>query len=91
MARSVSLTNQFKRDIKKQAVQLATPQWIEVMNCLINALPMPAKYHNHPLKGEWAGCMDCHIKPDLVLIYEFDGDDELILHRLGSHSELSIA
>lgn len=91
MARAVSVTNQFKRDIKKQALQLVTPQWIEVMNCLINGLPMPVKYANHPLKGDWKGCMDCHVKPDLVLIYEFDGDEDLILHRLGSHSELSIA
>lgn len=91
MARSVSVTNQFKRDIKKQALQLTTPQWVEVMNCLINGLPVPARYENHPLKGEWVGCMDCHIKPDLVLIYEFCGDNDLLLHRLGSHSELSIA
>lgn len=91
MSRSVSVTNQFKRDIKKQSLQLITPQWIEVMNCLINGFHIPERYKNHPLKGEWIGCMDCHIKPDLVLIYEFDGDDNLILHRLGSHSELSIA
>lgn len=90
MARSVSVTNQFKRDIKKHALNLVTPQWIEVMNCLINGLPMPVRYANHPLKGEWQGCMDCHIKPDLVLIYEFMGENDLLLHRLGSHSELSI-
>ncbi|WP_245640005.1 type II toxin-antitoxin system YafQ family toxin [Moraxella oblonga] len=90
MAKSVLITKQFKRDIKKHALNLVTPQWIEVMNCLIHALPMPARYANHPLKGEWQGCMDCHIKPDLVLIYELMGDNDLLLHRLGSHSELSI-
>lgn len=91
VSRAVSVTNQFKRDAKKQYIHLVTPQWIEVMNCLINTIPIPVRYSNHPLKGEWLGCMDCHIKPDLVLIYEFDGDDDLILHRLGSHSELGIA
>lgn len=90
MGRAVSVTNQFNRDAKKQCMNLVTPQWIEVMNCLINGLPVPARYANHPLKGEWVGCMDCHIKPDLVLIYEFIGDSDLLLHRLGSHSELSI-
>lgn len=90
MGRAVSVTNQFKRDAKKQCMNLVTPQWIEVMNCLINGLPVPTRYANHPLKGEWVGCMDCHIKPDLVLIYEFIGDNDLLLHRLGSHSELSI-
>ena len=91
MARAVSVTNQFKRDAKKHHMSLVSPQWIEVMNCLINGLPMLVRYANHPLKGEWAGCMDCHVKPDLVLICEFDADTDLILHRLGSHSELSIA
>lgn len=91
MARVVYVTSQFKRDAKKRFMELVTPQWIEVMNCLINGLPVAIRYANHPLKGEWLGCMDCHIKPDLVLIYEFDGDTDLILHRLGSHSELSIA
>lgn len=91
MARNVSISNQFKRDAKKHFIHLTSIQWIEVMNCLIHAHPLPVKYANHPLKGEWKGCMDCHIKPDLVLIYEFDGDNELILHRLGSHSELNIA
>lgn len=90
VARTVIPTNQFKRDIKKRFVELITPQWIEVMNCLINNLQIPEKYRNHPLQGEWKGCMDCHIKPDLVLIYEFKNNDEIILHRLGSHSELSI-
>ena len=41
-----------------------------------------------PLSGEWSGFRDCHIKPDLVLIYEKPDTDTLRLVRLGSHSEL---
>ena len=40
------------------------------------------------LSGEWSGFRDCHVKPDLVLIYEKPGTDTLRLVRLGSHSEL---
>lgn len=87
MIEAVYPTNQFKRDLKKHHLALITPAWIEVLNCLLNGLPLPARYANHPLQGEWKGCMDCHIKPDLVLIYELQGSD-LILHRLGSHSDL---
>lgn len=90
MARTVIPTNQFKRDIKKQSKELITPQWIEVMHCLLNDLPMPIKYRNHVLTGDKKHLMDCHIKPDLVLLYEFEGDTDLILYRLGSHSELKI-
>jgi len=90
VARTVIPTNQFKRDIKKRSKDLITPQWIEVMHCLLNDLSMPIKYHNHALTGDKKHLMDCHVKPDLVLLYEFKGDTDLILHRLGSHSELEI-
>ncbi|MDN3454593.1 type II toxin-antitoxin system YafQ family toxin [Psychrobacter sp. APC 3350] len=90
MARTVVPTNQFKRDIKKRSKELITPQWIEVMHCLLNDLPMLTKYRNHALTGDKKHLMDCHVKPDLVLLYEFEGDTDLILHRLGSHSELEI-
>jgi mRNA interferase YafQ len=90
VARTVIPTNQFKRDIKKRSKDLITPQWIEVMHCLLNDLSMPIKYRNHALTGDKKHLMDCHVKPDLVLLYEFEGDTDLILHRLGSHSELEI-
>jgi mRNA interferase YafQ len=51
---------------------------------------LPEKYLDHPLKGgaEFKNCRDCHIKPDLVLIYRLMGDDVLELHQLDSHSEI---
>lgn len=69
------------------ATELVTQQWIEAMNCLIHDLELPERYKNHPLKGDKIGLWDYHIKPDLVLLYE-RVDDDLVLHRLGSHSEL---
>lgn len=90
MARDVTLTNAFKRDIKKITTELTTPQWIEVMNCLLNDLPLPAKYCDHQLQGKLKQYRDCHVKPDLVLLYEYGSDTDLILHRLNTHSELDI-
>lgn len=87
MIRTVYPTNQFKRDIKKRFLELATPAWAEVLHALCNDRVLPAQYRDHALTGNWVGCRDCHIKPDLVLIYEQQGND-LILHRLGSHSDL---
>ncbi|MDK4564251.1 type II toxin-antitoxin system YafQ family toxin [Kingella kingae] len=48
---------------------------------------MPEKYRDHALKGEFAGFRDCHVKPDLVLIYR-DNGELLELHRLDTHSEV---
>jgi mRNA interferase YafQ len=58
--------------------------------------PLPDKYCDHMLTGDWAGYRECHIRPDLLLIYMKIGDStgaeepsgELHLARLGSHSEL---
>jgi mRNA interferase YafQ len=46
--------------------------------------------HDHPLIGNFKDCRDCHIKPDLVLIYRKINDNVLELVRLGSHSELGL-
>ena len=52
--------------------------------------PLEPKYRDHSLKGKYLGYKDCHIKPDLVLIYRKD-KEKLMLYCLnvGSHSELN--
>ena len=45
---------------------------------------------DHALTGNWRDYRDCHIKPDLVLIYQKPESDILRLVRLGSHSELGL-
>ncbi len=42
------------------------------------------------MSGDWKDHRDCHIKPDLVLIYRKPDDESLELVRPGSHSELSL-
>ena len=49
---------------------------------------LPLRYQDHSLTGEFKDCRECHLKPDLLLIYRMVGDDILELTRLGSHSEL---
>lgn len=87
MKRSFDMSNPFKRDLKKHYLMLIGESWTEVSNCLLNAQPLPEKYKDHPLTGHWHGFRDCHIKPDLVLIYKIV-DETVQLHRLGTHSEL---
>lgn len=78
-------TNAFKRDFKKLG-DLNTA-FIEVLYLLLNDKPLPIQYRDHELIGNWKGYRECHIKPDLLLIYRKDGK-QLQLVRLGSHSEL---
>ena len=55
---------------------------------LIINQPLDQKYQDHPLSGQWSDHRDCHVKPDLILIYRKSEDHILQLVRLGSHSEL---
>ncbi len=51
---------------------------------------LPQRCHDHVLEGEWKDHRDCHMRPDLVLIYRKPDDQTLELVRLGSHSELGL-
>ena len=79
--------NQFKRDVKKHCQKFVTREWVEVLDCLVKDIPLPEKYRDHGLEGQWKDCRDCHINPDLVLIYR-KTENRLQLIRLGTHSEL---
>ena len=55
--RSIEVSSQFKRDAKKNYLSLLTPAWGEVLNCLTNDLPIPKKYKDHALTGNYKGCL----------------------------------
>lgn len=60
---------------------------IDVLSHLIHAKQLPEKYRDHQLKGDMKRFRECHIKPDLLLVYE-QFEHEVILVRINSHSEL---
>lgn len=74
------------KETLKNMVKLDTAL-IEVLYLLLNGGSLPQKYKDHELIGNHKGFRECHIKPDLLLIYQKD-DEYLSLARLGSHSEL---
>ena len=90
--RVVKQTSQFKRDLKREAKGLhrtvLAQNFTELVRMLACDEPLAEKYRDHALAGEWNDHRDCHIKPDLVLIYKKIDDAELQLVRLGSHSEI---
>jgi mRNA interferase YafQ len=92
--RRIERTTQFKRDYKrelkgKHRAALETT-FIEVVKALINNQPLSEKHRDHALTGDWKDHRDCHIKPDLILIYRKPNNEVLQLVRLGSHSELGM-
>jgi mRNA interferase YafQ len=88
--RTTRFKRDFKRELKGQHRKTLDQDLLEVVKMLLAETPMPEKFHDHPLTGEWVDHRDLHLKPDLVLIYQKQGDDTLVLVRIGSHSELSL-
>lgn len=92
--RTIDRTNQFKRDYKRelkgQHRATLNEDFSEVVKLLVNDLHLPKQYRDHALTGEWQTFRDCHIKPDLVLIYQKPDGKILQLVRIGSHSELGL-
>lgn len=58
-----------------------------VIQKLVNAEELEARYKDHPLQGKFADARDCHISPDWILIYAIV-DNELRLIRTGTHADL---
>ena len=81
---------QFARDLKRAARQGKDLRKIAaVIDRLCEQKPLPAAFRDHALKGKYAGYRDCHVEPDLVLVYRVVEDRlELVCVRLGSHADL---
>ena len=92
--RTIKQTSQFKRDLKREAKgpnkALLAKDFVKIVDALARDAPMVDRYRDHALTGDWKDCRDCHIKPDLVLVYRKPDDTVLQLVRLGSHSELGL-
>lgn len=83
-------TTRFKKDLKKFKHQIKIVRDLDtVIRILVQKLPLEKKYVDHPLGGEWKGSRECHVNPDILLIYRVEEKLGLLfLERLGSHSEL---
>jgi mRNA interferase YafQ len=92
--RTIEWTSQFKRDYKREGKgqHRATldVELFPIVEALANDQLLDPRYRDHALTGDWKDYRDCHIKPDMVLIYRKPDDVVLQLVRLGSHSELGL-
>ena len=90
--RTIEWTAAFRRDYKRTK---ATPRHkdieallTEIVARLVDDKPLKEKQRDHGLGGYWNGHRECHLKPDLLLIYKLPDDETMRLVRMGSHSEL---
>jgi mRNA interferase YafQ len=92
--RTVKHTSRFRRDYKREKARrhgrYIDADLLKAVNMLSKDERLPRRYFDHPLSGEWSDHRDCHIRPDLILIYRKPDETSLELVRLGSHSELGL-
>ena len=83
-------TSQFKKDYKlamKRGLKISLLD--DVIELLSQGKPLPEKYRDHALIGNWLGHRECHILPDWLLIYRIENDVlVLTLSRTGTHNDL---
>jgi mRNA interferase YafQ len=86
----LSFTNQYLKDLElMKRRKLPKSELDEVVKLLVEQKPLPPKYKDHPLKGNFVGYRECHIRPDWLLMYKIDKQVlTLVLIRTGSHSDL---
>lgn len=86
--RSTKFKKDYKRELKGRYRDILESELKAVLIALMKDESLDIRYRDHDLSGNWAGYRECHIKPDLLLIYRKLDGDIIKLARLGSHSEL---
>jgi mRNA interferase YafQ len=88
--RTPVFSKRFRKELdkcRKRGLNLAEIQ--AVMLVLMNDEPLEVKHHDHPLAGEFVGCRECHIRPDWLLVYLLnDEDNSISFLRTGTHADL---
>jgi len=86
----IRTTTGFLRDLKRVEKR---GYRMDLLSAVVKKLAagesLDRKYKDHPLKGEYIGCRECHITPDWLLVYEIE-NDTLFLYLLhtGTHSDI---
>ena len=90
--RKIQTIKAFRRDLRRIKVspryRTAEDLLAALIELLANDRALPVAHRDHALSGNWTDHRECHVRPDLLLIYRKPDSNTLQLVRLGSHSEL---
>ncbi|MFA5310365.1 MAG: type II toxin-antitoxin system YafQ family toxin [Candidatus Paceibacterota bacterium] len=83
-------SSRFKKDLKNYKHNKSVLIELEkVLDVLIKGSELPIKNVNHRLSGEFRDCFECHIRPDILLVYKIEKTEiTILLLRIGSHSDI---
>jgi len=84
-------SSRFKKSYKRVSsnVRFKEVVYVEVVKSLLIKKELDAKYRNHKLKGNMEGVYECHLAPDILLMYTYmENELVLLLVNIGTHSDL---
>ena len=87
----IVFARRFKRSYKKisRSGQFDRKRLHDTLSFLRDGTPLPFERQDHALSGDYQGCRECHLKGDILLIYEIrESVKTIVLIDIGSHSEL---
>lgn len=85
----IRFTSQYKKDAKKYRKQpKKMSKVLQILQMLRDEISIPEEFSPHMLKGNYKGCMECHVEGDFLLIWIDESEKQIAVLRLGSHSEL---
>jgi mRNA interferase YafQ len=80
--------NRFEKDLKRmQKRGKDMNKFKTVVLKLLAAEVLEQRYRDHLLIGNFANRRECHLEPDWLLIYRFEGE-KVIFERTGTHTDL---
>nr|WP_321310363.1 type II toxin-antitoxin system YafQ family toxin [uncultured Campylobacter sp.] len=90
MKYEIKLSKTCKKNLKKLSAEQKL-HFLSVIEKLANNEKLEKKYQDHALKGDLVGYRDCHLEPDLILVYK-KINDELIIYclNIGSHAKIKL-
>jgi mRNA interferase YafQ len=82
MTRAIDRPGQFRRDYKREMkgsskayADKLEADLKEIVGAQANDETPDVRYRDHALSGEWKDHRECHVRPDLLLIYRKPDDD----------------
>ena len=91
--RTIELSSAFRKDYKRARANPCRAQDVRALYEAVVVLlaedeALPERFRDHALVGNWQGYRECHLKPDLLLLYRTEEPGILRIARLGSHAEI---
>lgn len=80
----------YRRELRGRYRATVATDLDDLVSLLATDAVLPRRYRDHRMIGIWNGYRNCHIRPDLILLYRKMGEQDLELARLGSHSQLDL-